>query len=60
MPSLAGIYYICDFLGISVSEFFEFDNRHPTRLNDIICDLKRMDDKQLNAVAMIIKEIIRE
>ena len=41
LPSLMGIFYICDYLGISVSEFFDLDTKNPTKLNGIINDLKR-------------------
>ena len=60
MPSLSGIFYICEYLGISPSDFFDMDNPNPTKLLEVIHDLKRLNDKQLAAVSMIIKEIIRD
>lgn len=60
MPSLSGIFYICEYLGISPSDFFDMDNQNPTKLLEVINDLKRLNDKQLAAVSMIIKEIIRD
>lgn len=60
MPSLTGIFYICEYLGISPSDFFDMDNQNPTKLLEVINDLKRLNDKQLAAVSMIIKEIIRD
>lgn len=59
MPSLTGIFYICEYLGISPSDFFDMDNQNPTKLLEVINDLKRLNDKQLAAVSMIIKELIR-
>lgn len=59
MPSLTGIFYICEYLGISPSDFFDMDNPNPTKLLEVINDLKRLNDKQLVAVSMIIKELIR-
>lgn len=59
MPSLSGIFYICEYLGISPSDFFDLDNQNPTKLLEVINDLKRLNDKQLAAVSMIIKELIR-
>ena len=35
-PSLDGIFYICDYLGITPSEFFDLDSKNPTKLNAII------------------------
>ena len=41
MLSLSGIFYICEYLGITPSEFFDIDSKNPTRLNAVIKDLKR-------------------
>ena len=60
MSSLSGIFYICDYLGITPSEFFDLESQNPTRLNDVIKDLKRLNDKQLEAISTIIKDIIKE
>ena len=58
MPSLSGIFYICEYLGITPSEFFDIDSKNPTRLNDVIKDLKRLNDKQLETIAALIKDIV--
>ena len=34
-PSLAGFFYICEYLGITPSEFFDVDNTNPARLGKI-------------------------
>lgn len=60
MPSLSGIFYICEYLGITPSEFFDIDSKNPTRLNDVIKDLKRLNDKQLETIAALIKDIIKD
>ena len=59
MPSLTGIFYICDYLGITPSEFFDMDSQNPTKLNEIIANLKRLDDRQLDTIAMLIKDIVK-
>ncbi len=59
MPSLSGIFYICEYLGISPSEFFDLESRNPAKLNDIIANLKRLDDRQLDTISMLIKDIIK-
>lgn len=60
MPSLSGIFYICEYLGITPSEFFDVDSKNPTRLNDVIKDLKRLNDKQLDTISALIKDIIKD
>jgi len=60
MPSLSGIFYICEYLGITPSEFFDIDSKNPIRLNDVIKDLKRLSDKQLETIAALIKDIVKD
>ena len=60
MPSLSGIFYICEYLGITPSKFFDIDSKNPTRLNDVIKDLKRLNDKQLETIAALIKDIVKD
>lgn len=60
LPSLPGIMYICDYLGLSLAEFFDFELKNPTKLDAIIKDLKCLDDKQLDTIAVLVKELIRK
>ena len=57
MPSLAGIIYICEYLGVALSEFFDFDNNNPTKLNKINEYLKKLDDEQLDMVENLVKNL---
>lgn len=59
MPSLTGIFYICDYLGITPSEFFDMEVQNPTKLNEIIENLKRLDDRQLDTISMLIRDIVK-
>ena len=60
LPSLPGIFYICDYLGISVGEFFDREAKNPTKLDAIIKDLKKLDDQQLDTIANLIKGLIKK
>ena len=60
LPSLPGIFYICDYLGISVGEFFDLEAKNPTKLDAIIKDLKKLDDQQLDTIANLIKGLIKK
>ena len=60
LPSLPGIFYICDYLGISVGEFFDLEAKNPTKLDAIIKDLKKLDDQQLDNIANLIKGLIKK
>ena len=59
MPSLSGFFYICEYLGISPSDFFDLNTKNPTRLNELMDDLKRLNDKQLETIAFLVKDIIK-
>lgn len=59
MPSLTGIFYICEYLGVTPGEFFDLDSANPGKLADIVQDMKRLDDKQLDVVASVVKGLLR-
>ena len=54
-PSMALFFVICEFLNISPQEFFEVGNNNPTELNEIITDLKMLDNDSLTNIAGVIK-----
>lgn len=56
-PSLSGIFYICEYLGISISEFFDVDSQNPQKLKEIITSLKKLDDEQLELVEKLVKSL---
>lgn len=56
-PSLAGIIYICEYLGITLSEFFDIDNINPAKLDKINEYLKKLDDEQLEMVENLVKNL---
>lgn len=60
MPSLTGIFYICDYLGISPAEFFDTSSDNPARLKELAGYLKQLDDSQLENVTAIVKGLIRK
>ena len=60
LPSLSGIFYICDYLNITPSELFDMDVENPEKLKGIIEDLKRLNDKQLDTIATLIKDFINK
>ncbi len=59
MPSLSGIFYICEYLGITPAEFFDVETKSPSKISDIIADLKRLDDRQLDIISALIQDIIK-
>ena len=59
-PSLAGIFYICDYLGLTPKDLFDMDVENPTRLNAVIQNLKRLNDQQLALVESLVKNILKD
>ena len=59
-PSLEGIFYICEYLGVTPSEFFDMESSNPSRLDAIIADMKKLNDKQLDTIAVLVKDLIRK
>lgn len=59
MPSISGVFYICEYLGITPSEFFDTELQNPSKLNEIIASLKLLDNRQLDTIAMLLKDILK-
>lgn len=58
MPSLSGVFYICDYLGITPSELFDMESDSPDRLRELTTDLKKLSGSQLEHLAAIVKDMI--
>lgn len=60
LPSMSGFFYICEYLQLSPKDFFDTDAKNPEKLNELIKDLKRLDDKQLDSIASISRGLLRK
>ena len=58
-PSLDGLFYICEFLGITPSEFFDTQISNPSKLDSIIKDMKKLNNKQLDIIDALVKDMIK-
>lgn len=59
LPSMTGFFYICEYLEITPVEFFESSTADPTRLNNIIDDLKLLSDTQLDIITALVKDMVK-
>ncbi len=57
-PSVEGFFYICEYLGVTPGEFFDIDSSNPSKLDAIIKDMKKLNDRQLDTIATLIKDLI--
>lgn len=60
MPSLTGIFYICDYLKITPSELFDTDVENPEKLKELIEDLKKLNSAQLDTISSLVKDLIKK
>lgn len=54
-PSMQVFFYICEYLGVTPSEFFDDSINRPADYKEIIDDLNALDEKQLQNIKAIIK-----
>lgn len=59
LPSMTIFFYICEYLNLTPAEFFDIDSKNPMKLQGLIEDLKKLDDKQLDNIADIVKGLIK-
>ena len=60
MPSMMCFFYICEYLNISPSEFFDTGSENPEKLKALINDLKHLDSEQLENISAIVKALIKK
>lgn len=60
LPSLQGLFYICEYFGITPQQFFDEGNAYPAQLVDLMEDLKKLDAPLLTCIAELVKEIINK
>ena len=57
LPSVAALFYICEYLEITPSEFFDPDNDDPGKLNEIYQKLKGLSRDKLEAIEAVIDQM---
>lgn len=50
LPSLSELLYICDYLGVRPSEFFDDDTENPALVNRLTSVAKRLSEEDLIAL----------
>ena len=57
LPALSELPYICEYLGVSVHDFFDDTMRYPELMREIICHAQKLDDKGLRAIIAVMERI---
>lgn len=55
MPSLSGIFYICEYLEITPKDFFDIEINDPTKANELYNIAKKLDSDQLDHLIALAK-----
>lgn len=55
MPSLSGIFYICEYLGITPKDFFDIEAKNPSKATELYTIGKGLNDDQLDNLIAIAK-----
>lgn len=58
-PSMRVFFYICEYLKISPSAFFDKNIADPMRLQIMLEDLNKLDDKQVGSIHAVVKEMAK-
>ena len=58
LPSLQGLFYICEYFGITPQEFFDEKTAYPAQMAELIDDLKKLDSGMLACIASLVKEVV--
>lgn len=54
LPSLTEFFYICEYLGITPSEFFDMDSSQPEALRELTEKLKKLPPEYLKHIEAIV------
>lgn len=55
MQSLSGIFYICEYLGITPKDFFDTDTASPSKANELYAIAKGLSNEQLDNLIALAK-----
>lgn len=59
LPSLSGLFNICEYYHLTPKEFFDDGNAYPGYMTTLIEELKRLDAVALETVAAMVKQLNR-
>ena len=58
LPSLPGLFYICEYFHITPQQFFDTGNSYPNQLSALVEDLMKLDAETLALVAGLVRKMI--
>lgn len=58
-PTMLNFFYICEFLGVSAQEFFNFNNANSLAMPEVIRNLEKLNKEQFDNIASVIKDLCK-
>ncbi len=56
-PKMINFFYICDYLGITPKEFFDYDDAAPKQTAELTEEIKKLDGKSREHLLGLIREM---
>ena len=60
LPSMAGFFFIYEYLGITPQEFFDFESEQPGLLDSVTSNLKKLNKRQLKNISEIVEDLAKK
>lgn len=60
MPSMAGFFYICEYLSITPQEFFDVDTASPTKTSELVQEIRKLSPSKADHVLQLVKDLNAE
>lgn len=60
LPSMSAFFFICEYLGVTPSEFFDMDNPDPSKLSPIFAKMKKLSDEEIESINTIITNLTKK
>lgn len=57
LPSIPSFFYICEYFEITPKQFFDTEEAAPGLLNELIAELKKLDESQLESLLPLVKSL---
>ncbi|MBR1476833.1 MAG: helix-turn-helix transcriptional regulator [Lachnospiraceae bacterium] len=58
LPSMSCFFFICEYLDVSPRDFFDFEDKYPEELLDLIFNLKKLNGNQLKYISMLVSDLV--
>ena len=60
IPSLPGLFYICEYFGISPMEFFDTNSPDPNGAAELLEEIKRLPPEQASHIMQLVRDLNRK